>query len=74
VLYIYDDGIIDICYVLVWNFVSCIRRIKSVQKQIKEKKKKKIYRGGFQTASIDHFQKWIFFFFFLNYLSIEAVI
>ena len=31
-----------------------------MQKQIKEKKKeKKIYRGGFQTASIDHFQKWI---------------
>jgi hypothetical protein len=32
VLYIYDDDIIDICFVLVWNFVSCIRRIKSVQK------------------------------------------
>jgi hypothetical protein len=44
-----------------------------VQKQIKEgkkkkkKKKRKIYRGGFQTASIDHFQKW-------KNLSIEAVI
>jgi hypothetical protein len=43
-----------------------------VQKQIKEKKKKekKIYRGGFQTASIDHFQKWIK----KKKLSIEAVI
>jgi nitrogen fixation/metabolism regulation signal transduction histidine kinase len=41
VLYIYDNGIIDICSVLVWNFVSCIRRIKSVQKQIEKKKKKK---------------------------------
>jgi hypothetical protein len=32
-----------------------MRRIKSVQK-----KKKKIYRGGFQTASIDNFQKYIY--------------
>ena len=30
-----------------------------MQKQIKNKnKKKKIYRGGFQTASIDNFQKY----------------
>jgi hypothetical protein len=48
-----------------------------VQKQIKEKKKrkkkeKKIYRGGFQTASIDHFQKWILK--KKKNLSIEAVI
>ena len=48
-----------------------------MQKQMKEKKKeKKIYRGGFQTVSIDHFQKWIFliYIYIYIYLSIEAVI
>jgi hypothetical protein len=72
VLYIYDDGIIDICYVLVWNLCHVLGESNRSKSKLKKKKKKekKIYRGGFQIASIDHFQKWIFFF----KLSIEAVI
>jgi hypothetical protein len=57
VLYIYDDGIIDICYVLVWNLYHVLGESNRCKSKLKKKKKKKMYSGGFQTASIDHFQK-----------------
>ena len=41
VLYIYDDGIIDICYVLVWNLCHVLGESNRCKSKLKKKKKKR---------------------------------
>jgi hypothetical protein len=40
VLYIYDDGIIDICYVLVWNLCHVLGESNRCKSKLKKKKKR----------------------------------